>query len=109
MLTGNYSSRRLCRTSLDYSFIEVEIADSAIKSIQSIDFIEPKWSTEQAVNQLQMLGSSWLKKKESLSMRVPSAVMPHENNILVNPLHKNFAKIKIIRTGKMDFDPRLLR
>ncbi|AFL79905.1 hypothetical protein Aeqsu_0392 [Aequorivita sublithincola DSM 14238] len=94
---------------LDYSFIEVEIPDSTIKIIQSIDFIESKWSSEEAVNKLQTLGSSWLKKKESLAMKVPSAVMHQDNNILVNPSHKDFAKLKIIRTGKMDFDPRLLR
>lgn len=94
---------------LDYSFVEVEIPDSTLKIIQSIDFIESKWSSEEAVNQLQTLGSSWLKKKESLAMKVPSAVMHQDNNILVNPSHKEFAKLKIIRTGKMDFDPRLLR
>lgn len=94
---------------LDYSFLEVEIPDSNIKKIQSIDFIEPKWSTEKAVNQLQMLGSNWLKKKESLAMMVPSSVMNQESNILVNPFHKDFEKLKIIRTDKMDFDPRLFR
>lgn len=94
---------------IDYSFIEAEIPDQVIKTIQSIDFIEPKWSTERAVAQLQMLGSNWLKKKESMAMRVPSAVMPQENNILINPLHEDFSKLRIIKTGKMDFDPRLLR
>ena len=94
---------------LDYSFLEVEIPDSSIKNIQSIHFIEPKWSTEAAVNQLQMLGSNWLKRKESLAMRVPSAVMHQENNILINPLHKDIAKLKIIKIDKMDFDPRLFR
>jgi RES domain-containing protein len=94
---------------LDYSFLEVDIPDASIKKIQSIDFIEPKWSTEEAVNQLQMLGSNWLKKRESLAMRVPSAIIPHENNFLINPLHKDFGNLKIIKVGKMDFDPRLLR
>lgn len=94
---------------LDYSFIEAEIPENAIKTIKSIDFIEPKWSTEKAVAQLQMLGSSWLKKKESLAMKVPSAVLNQENNILINPSHEDFSKLKIIKTGKMDFDPRLLR
>lgn len=94
---------------LDYSFIEAEIPENAIKTIKSIDFIKPKWSTEKAVAQLQMLGSSWLKKKESLAMKVPSAVLNQENNILINPSHEDFSKLKIIKTGKMDFDPRLLR
>ena len=94
---------------LDYSFIEVEIPDSSIKTIQSIDFIKPKWSTEAAVNQLQLFGSNWLKKNEGLAMKVPSAVLSQEHNILINPSHKDFGKLKVIRTEKMDFDPRLLR
>lgn len=94
---------------LEYSFVEVEIPDSSIKKIQSIDFIKPKWSTEAAVNQLQMLGSNWLKKNDGLAMKVPSAVLHHECNILINPSHKDFGKLKIIRTEKVDFDPRLLR
>lgn len=93
----------------DYSFIEVEISDNTIKTIKSLDFIEPKWSSEKAVIQLQMFGSNWLKKKECLSMRVPSAVMNQENNVLINPQHEDFSKVKIIRKGKMDLDPRLFR
>ncbi|MGO3181828.1 MAG: RES family NAD+ phosphorylase [Aequorivita sp.] len=94
---------------LDYSFVEVEIPDPSIKTIQSIDFIKPKWGTEAAVNQLQMFGSNWLKKNEGLALKVPSAVLHQENNILINPAHKDFGKLKIIQTEKMDFDPRLLR
>ncbi len=94
---------------LDYSFLEVEIPDASVKTIRSIDFIKPKWSTEQAVNQLQMFGSNWLKKQESLALKVPSAVLQRENNILINPFHKDFKKLKIIEIDKMDFDPRLLR
>lgn len=94
---------------LDYSFLIAEIPDSSIKTVQSIDFIVPKWTTAAAVNQLQSIGSKWLKRKESLALRVPSAVIPFEGNILVNPLHKDFNKLKIFKTGNMDFDPRLLR
>lgn len=94
---------------LEYSFLEVEIPDSSIKTIQSIDFIKPKWSTDGAGNQLQMLGSNWLKRNTDLAMRVPSAVLHQEYNILINPSHKDIGKLKIIKTEKMDFDPRLLR
>jgi RES domain-containing protein len=94
---------------LDYSYIEAEIPDALIKDIKSVEFITPKWSTEEAVNQLQMYGSNWLKKQENLAMRVPSAVLDRENNILINPLHKDFGKLKVLKIGKVDFDPRLLR
>lgn len=94
---------------LDYSFLKVEIPDVTVKSIGSIDFIKPKWTTEEAVTQLQMFGSNWLKRQESLALKVPSAVLQRENNILINPLHKDFKKLKIIEIDKMDLDPRLLR
>jgi RES domain-containing protein len=94
---------------LDYSFVEIEIPDKAIKTVQSVDFIKPKWSTEAAVNQLQMFGSGWLKRRESLAMRVSSAVMNQENNILINPAHQDFGKLKILRKDKLNIDPRLLR
>jgi RES domain-containing protein len=93
----------------DYSFVEIDIPDYNVKIIQSVDFLKPKWDTEKTVNQLQMLGSSWLKKKESLAMSVPSAVLNQENNILINPSHKDFDKLKVIKKGKINFDPRLFR
>ncbi|MDP2686575.1 MAG: RES family NAD+ phosphorylase [Aequorivita sp.] len=94
---------------LDYSFLKVEIPDTSIKIIESIDFINSKWTSEEAVTQLQMFGGNWLKKQESLALKVPSAVLQKEYNILINPTHKDFKKLKIIEIDKMDFDPRLLR
>lgn len=94
---------------LDYSYIEIEIPDEFITTIISVDFIHPNWRTEEAINQLQMYGSDWLRKQSTLAMKVPSAVLPKENNMLINPNHIDFASVKIIDTGKMDFDPRLFR
>ena len=93
----------------DYSFVEVEIPDVAVKTIRSLDFIAPQWTSGNAVSQLQRFGSNWLKGRESLGLRVPSAVLKMENNVLVNPLHRDFKKLKNIAIGPMDFDPRLLR
>ncbi len=94
---------------MDYSFVEVEIPNSCIKTIESIDFVQPRWNTEAAINQLQMLGANWLKRKDSLAMQVPSAILHQENNILINPLHSDFEKLKIIGIDKLDVDPRLFR
>lgn len=95
--------------STHYSFIEAEIPDSDIKSIQSMDFIQPKWTTDGAISQLQMFGSNWLNKKEGLAMKVPSIILHQENNILINPAHKDFKDLKIIKIEKLDLDPRLFR
>lgn len=93
----------------DYAFVEVEIPDESVKTIQSLAFIKPKWSAEKAIKQVQLLGSAWLQKQESLALRVPSAVLGLEHNILVNPNHKDFGSLKIINQDTIDFDPRLFR
>lgn len=94
---------------LDYSFVEGEIPDTYFKTIKSIDFVQPKWNTEAAVNNLQTIGADWMRKKSSLAMKVPSAILPLESNILINPSHKDFDKLKILRVEKLNLDPRLFR
>lgn len=94
---------------LDFSYVEVEIPDTMVKTIKSIDFIKPKWNTEKAAGELQLFGSNWLKKRDSLALKVPSAVLQKEFNILLNPMHPDFKKIKIVRVDKMEVDFRLFR
>ena len=94
---------------LDYSLVEIEIPDASIKEIKSTDFVGSKWTAEEAVNQPQMFGSNWLKKNEALAMKVPSAILHQEHNVLINPTHIDIRKIITIKVEKIDFDPGLLR
>src|SRR5690554_6921197 len=94
---------------LDYSFVEAELPDASIKTIQSVDFVQSKGNMESTVSNLQTLGSNWLKKMEGLALRVPSFISPQESNILINPGHKDFENLKILRVDKLNLDPRLFR
>ena len=40
-------------------------------------------------------------------LAVPSAIIPHELNYLLNPLHPHFKRIRIGRPEPFSFDPRL--
>lgn len=42
-------------------------------------------------------------------MIVPSAVVPRERNVIINPRHKDFEKIVVSPTEPYLFDSRLLR
>jgi RES domain-containing protein len=53
-------------------------------------------------------GDLWVKSDKSLLFKVPSAVIPHEFNFLINPLHKDISKIKISHKEKLKIDTRLL-
>lgn len=92
---------------LDYSYLEAEIPDSFIKTIKSLDFVHPKWKNDGTSEEFQRLGSNWLSKKENLALKVPSAILPQEYNILVNPKHIEFKNLKIIEIQKLNLDPRL--
>ena len=39
---------------------------------------------------------------------VPSAMVPEEWNLLINPRHADTARITVVFTARFSFDPRLL-
>jgi RES domain-containing protein len=55
-------------------------------------------------------GSAWLEAGESPLLLVPSALIPEERNVVLNPEHPAFARgIPHTVTRRFSFDPRLLR
>lgn len=69
--------------------------------------VKPGWQKDLGYSQF--IGDSFLKLKKSLLLRVPSAIIPDENNILINPLHPNSKKLKIIDASPFQFDSRLFK
>jgi len=61
----------------------------------------PPWQAE--------LGDAWLEDGTFLWLAVPSAVVPEERNILVNPAHRKFGKVRVRSERPFPFDLRLLK
>jgi RES domain-containing protein len=81
---------------------EVEITELTISDL-------PKsWRRYPAPRSLQRLGDAWLDGGESAVLRVPSVVVPNELNYLINPLHHDARRIKVVAKSLFSFDPRLL-
>jgi RES domain-containing protein len=55
------------------------------------------------------IGDEFFKQKKSLILKVPSAVIHEEYNYLINPLHDDFKKIKLIKTKSFWPDERLFK
>ena len=54
-------------------------------------------------------GSRWLSEKRSLMLLVPSFVMPHDLNVLINPLHPQAdTGISLQLQERIRLDQRLL-
>jgi RES domain-containing protein len=66
------------------------------------------WRQEPPPPSLQELGDAWANSGSSVILSVPSAIIPDELNILLNPLHPDFRKIVIEKPTDFVFDSRLL-
>lgn len=53
------------------------------------------------------LGDAWLKDGQTPLLRVPSVVVPHGRNLLLNPAHKASARARIVSVEPLAFDARL--
>ena len=92
----------------DYVFIEAELPDDAVEQLDPA-LLPTGWRTEPPPSSLRAIGDEWRHASRSLALRVPSAVVPEEFNILVNPTHARFGELQT--NGKPQpvvLDPRLL-
>lgn len=67
------------------------------------------WRSIIAYSQLQQIGSDWYKSKQSLILKVPSAIISQEFNYLINTKHPDFLeKVSLVRTESYFWDERLV-
>lgn len=52
------------------------------------------------------VGNAWLRAGDSPLLRVPSVLVPHAHNLLLNPLHRTAQRAKILSVEPFVFDPR---
>jgi RES domain-containing protein len=53
-------------------------------------------------------GTAWAAKGVSLLAEVPSAIVPEESNVLLNPAHPEMAAVLVRKVRRWLYDPRLL-
>jgi RES domain-containing protein len=58
---------------------------------------------------LQQLGTDWVKSQRSVALIVPSAAVEGEWNVLLNPGHPEFKKVKIGEPRPFHYDERMFK
>jgi RES domain-containing protein len=53
------------------------------------------------------IGMKWLRAKESVLLKVPSAIIPETSNFLFNPAHADAKKFRVAKTFTYPFDARI--
>lgn len=58
---------------------------------------------------LRQIGANWIAGGSSLALMVPSVVIDGEWNVLINPTHPGFSRIKLEPPKPFHFDARMFR
>ena len=66
------------------------------------------WNGLSAYQVTQVLGAQWVSSGESCILRVPSSIVVHEYNYIINIHHQAFSRLKIIEIEDYLYDARLL-
>ena len=81
--------------------------ESLITHIQ-VDEIPANWWEPEPPRGLQMIGDEWIRSERSAVLSVPSVIIEHERNYLLNPVHADFKRIKLSLPQPFRLDLRLV-
>ena len=66
---------------------------------------QANWLSDVSVSR--QIGDQWLTRDSSLLLQVPSAILPHVFNTLINPQHPDAIHLKIVDVQHVPLDARL--
>lgn len=114
------SSRALCAIEIivhipagivpkDYDVVTIDIPDSASVKTLHIQDLPANWNSNPISALTQRIGNKFLSGQKELVLKAPSAIIQDEWNYTLNPIHKDFQKVKVISTEPFAFDTRLFK
>ncbi|MBW2011412.1 MAG: RES family NAD+ phosphorylase [Deltaproteobacteria bacterium] len=92
----------------NYVCIPIDFSPGLFQSI-ALEDLPNNWVTDPIPQSVRAIGDQWIKNKESVILKVPSAIIPIEYNYLINPDHPDFENLVIHSSQTFAFDPRLLK
>jgi RES domain-containing protein len=91
----------------DYMMIVLSTPDKMAMEEVSVSDLPSGWNVFPYLTAIQKIGDSFVRENRFPLLRVPSAVVPGDFNILINPHHADFRHIAIDSIEKFPFDTRI--
>lgn len=83
-----------------------DVPDSVSRTVLTPRDLPAHWRQVPAPPALAAIGDSFAASRKSAILIAPSALVPTESNWLINPLHPDFAKIKLRPLEPFHYDAR---
>jgi RES domain-containing protein len=92
----------------DLVSIRAEIPDDVATERLDLRSLPRRWH-ELRDESLRTFGDRWIRTGKTIALHVPSAAIRGEWNVLLNPNHPDFRKLKIGKPNRFEFDLRMFR
>lgn len=87
----------------DFKIMVIQLPSAGDLLRIEADELPANWRDFRNYEDCQKKGDQWFDALKDLAMRVPSAVVPENFNVVINTLHSEYKKVKIIEV--LDFYP----
>lgn len=89
------------------TIVRITVPDSLEVRTLAAEDLPPAWKAI-GNSRCAEIGSQWIRSGATPVLRVPSAVNPLENNVLLNPAHAAIGRCRVGKPIPLEFDSRLL-
>ncbi|MBN9400104.1 MAG: RES domain-containing protein ['Candidatus Kapabacteria' thiocyanatum] len=90
-------------------FVAIEVvvpADVAVETV-GIGELPDDWTSEPPLEGTQRIGTEWCESMRTAFLRIPSAIVPGEWNVLLNPRHPDWQRCATGKPVAFGFDGRM--
>lgn len=103
----NLVHRKGLGLSVPFSIVTIHVPNSTSIEEINIPSLPTDWHLFRNYHLCQSIGEKWINGGTSCVLKVPSSIINEESNYLINPLHPEFASIKLAGKKEFVFDERL--
>lgn len=93
----------------DYMMVTIYLPDDISMQKLTEKDLPIDWNAFPHLNLTQIIGDKFIAENNHCVLQIPSAVTKGDYNLLINPHHPEFSKIKIITSEKFPFDKRIFK
>ena len=91
----------------DFRIMIIEVPSDTDIQVVETSQLPKSWRDFRNYEICQNIGNAWFEGCETLCLKVPSAVVPENKNVVINTFHKDFKKVKLIEIINFEPDDRL--
>ena len=96
-------------SAIEFAYLNVDVPPDLSARTVEVESLPAGWRANPPLAETQQLGFQWLQERDSVLLRVPSALSPAsiEYNWLFNPLHPDAPRLIASPPGPFRFDQRM--